>query len=52
MPGLALTVAQAARLFNLDHDRCARVLSQLVEMKVLANRAGTFNMLDIGRRGA
>lgn len=30
MPGLRLTVAQAARLFNIEHGLCAKVLENLV----------------------
>jgi hypothetical protein len=30
MPGLCLTVSQAARLFDLDPEDCARVLNSLV----------------------
>lgn len=31
MPGLALTLAQAVRLFGIPRDVCHRVLTQLVE---------------------
>ena len=31
MPGLKLTVPQAARLFNLERARCERVLDALVD---------------------
>ena len=40
MPGLVLTLEQAARLFNLERDRCARALKALVEMKALASTGG------------
>ena len=43
MPGLVLTLEQAARLFNLERDRCARALKALVEMKVLASTGGAFS---------
>ena len=35
MPGLRLTVAQAARLWNLDEGQSAAVLAFLVEMHFL-----------------
>ena len=35
MPGLSLTLPQAARLWGLDCDTCERVLAQLVERRVL-----------------
>jgi hypothetical protein len=35
MPGMRLTMPQAARLFNLDKLRCARVLQALVETGAL-----------------
>jgi hypothetical protein len=35
MPGLRLTLAQAARLWSLDHGTCARVLYALVEARFL-----------------
>ena len=35
MPGLSLTLAQAARLWGLDCDTCERVLAKLVERRVL-----------------
>ena len=35
MPGLALTVRQASRLFGLDHDVCQMVLDSLVDMAYL-----------------
>jgi DNA-binding IclR family transcriptional regulator len=31
MPGLRLTVPQAARLWNVDPDTCLRLLTSLVE---------------------
>ena len=36
MPGLSLTLPQAARLWGLDCDTCERVLATLVERRVLA----------------
>jgi hypothetical protein len=38
MPGLALTLAQAVRLWNLDEATCAEVLSQLVSAGFLCRR--------------
>ena len=35
MPGLKLTLPQASRLFNLDRTQCERVLSTLVDRRVL-----------------
>ena len=35
MPGLSLTLAQAARLWGLDCDTCERVLTKLVECQIL-----------------
>jgi hypothetical protein len=36
MPGLRLTLAQAARLWNLDHTTCRRVLHVLTHEHFLA----------------
>ena len=38
MPGLALTLAQAGRLWNLDPAACAEVLNQLVSTGFLCQR--------------
>ena len=35
MPGLRLTLAQAARFWSLDQRTCARVLDALVAMRFL-----------------
>lgn len=35
MPGLRLTIAQAARLWSLDVDACTAMLDQLVDERVL-----------------
>jgi hypothetical protein len=52
MPGLRLTLAQAARLFSIDAARCTRVLGSLVERGVLATDGRTFARADSGpRRG-
>jgi len=39
MPGLALTLAQARRLWSLDADTCKDVLTQLVASGYLCRRA-------------
>ena len=39
MPGLALTLAQAGRLWSLDAATCADVLTNLVESGYLSRRA-------------
>ena len=35
MPGLSLTLRQAARLWRLDYGTCERVLTELIERRVL-----------------
>jgi hypothetical protein len=52
MPGLRLTIWQAARLFNLDADNCERVLAALVESGTLSAAGGAFMRADSGRRQA
>jgi len=42
MPGLALTLCQAMRLFALDPDSCREVLSDLVDDGFLATDDGRF----------
>ena len=43
MPGLSLTVAQAQRLWGMDHATCERVLTLLVTRRVLKRTpAGTY----------
>ncbi len=47
MPGLRLTAAQAQRLWGLERDFCASLLSALVEAKFLEKtRDGAFIRLD------
>jgi hypothetical protein len=42
MPGLALTVTQASRLFGIDQDVCRVVLDTLIDMEYLRQTsAGT-----------
>jgi hypothetical protein len=52
MPGLNLTLAQAARLFSLERVRCARVLDALVVSGVLTTDGNAFARADSGRRCA
>jgi hypothetical protein len=48
MPGLMLTLPQAARLFSLEPDRCARVLSALVDAGRLSTDGLVFSRTDCG----
>ena len=50
MPGLTLTLPQAARLFNLDVIRCERLLDVLVASGSLAIRGGLFASARGARR--
>ena len=52
MPGLKLTIPQAARLFNLDAVQCERTLATLVTHGVLAAAGGMFMRANTGRRHA
>ena len=52
MPGLKLTIPQAARLFSLDVTRCERVLGALVDSGALSAAGGVFMRADTGRRRA
>lgn len=52
MPGLNLTLPQAARLFSLERARCARVLDALVVSGVLTSDGSAFARADSGRRSA
>jgi len=49
MPGMRLTVAQAARLFNLEPARCARVLHTLVSDGALWTNGREFLSQSAGR---
>ena len=43
MPGLSLTLPQAARLWGLNHSTCELVLTKLIERRVLKRTLdGTF----------
>ena len=52
MPGLRLTVAQAARLFSLDRERCRRLLESLVQNGVLTTDGTVYQVAGAGRRHA
>lgn len=52
MPGLTLTLPQAARLFSLDIDRCERILGALVADGFLVTNGRTFANAQSGRRFA
>ena len=52
MPGLRLTVAQAARLFNLEVAHCAQVLDALVTDGALWTNGRQFLSHNVGRRFA
>jgi hypothetical protein len=48
MPGLTLTLAQAARLFSIDAALCEHVLRALVERGVLVTDGRAFARADAG----
>ncbi|MBI2186583.1 MAG: hypothetical protein HYU37_05590, partial [Acidobacteria bacterium] len=50
MPGMRLTVAQAARLFNLEPDCCAQVLDTLVSHGALWTNGREFLASNVGRQ--
>ena len=50
MPGLRLTLSQAARLFNLELTHCARVLDALVTDGALWTNGREFLGSSAGRR--
>jgi hypothetical protein len=52
MPGLTLTVRQAARLFSIEQTRCERVLGELVAEGVLATDGAIFARVGSGRGAA
>lgn len=52
MPGMRLTLSQAARLFNLEPAHCARVLDALVSDGVLWTNGREFTRFNVGRRCA
>jgi DNA-binding IclR family transcriptional regulator len=52
MPGLRLTLTQAARLFDIEPAHCSRVLGSLVDSGFLAMDGNVFAAADGGRRTA
>jgi hypothetical protein len=49
MPGLKITLAQAARMFSLDAARCERVLGSLVDVGALSTDGHAFARAENGR---
>jgi hypothetical protein len=52
MPGLVLTLAQAARLFNIECGECQRALRALVSAGLLRSDGRVYVLADSGRRCA
>ena len=52
MPGMCLTVPQAARLFNIDLDVCAVMLEVLVGDGFLSRSGNRYARANSGRRSA
>ena len=52
MPGLNLTLPQAARLFSLDRTQCAYVLATLVKRGALVTSGVGFTIANAGRGSA
>lgn len=52
MPGMRLTLPQAARLFNLERTQCARLLETLVAGGALWTNGREFLGSNVGRRFA
>ena len=52
MPGMRLTLPQAARLFDLDMTHCAKALATLVADGALWTNGREFFCNDAGRRCA
>lgn len=52
MPGMRLTLPQAARLFNLERTHCARLLETLVTDGALWTNGREFLGSNVGRRFA
>lgn len=50
MPGLVLTLPQAARLFSIERSRCARLLDVLVDAGELATNGTAFVSARSGRQ--
>ena len=51
MPDLVVTVAQASRLFGVDHAHSRRILDALVSRGVLSTDGRQFGRAGTGRRG-
>ena len=51
MPDLAVTVAQASRLFAVDHAHCRRILDALVNEGTLYTDGRLFSRVGTGRHG-
>jgi len=49
MPGLCLTLAQAARLWNVDRDTCLRELASLVDTRFLYRSGDSYLRTGCGR---
>lgn len=52
MPGLRLTVPQAARLFDLQPDACERMLEDLVDDGFLSRAGNRYARANTGRHAA
>jgi hypothetical protein len=52
MPGLRLTLTQAARLFNLEHAQCGQLLDTLVTDGALCTNGREYFGTNAGRRCA
>lgn len=52
MPGLHLTLLQAARLFSLEPALCQALLDELVERGFLCCADGTYRRADLRRTAA
>lgn len=50
MPDLVVTVAQASRLFAVDHAHCRRILDTLVNRGILSTDGRLFARAGTGRR--
>jgi hypothetical protein len=50
MPDLAITVGEASRLFDVDRQRCRRILDTLVSDGVLTTDGRVFALVGTGRR--
>jgi hypothetical protein len=51
MPGLCLTLAQAARLWNADASLCEQILDALVAAGFLRRSGDTYMRVNLGRPG-